>query len=127
MRKRTIGLCDKHALRMSKHGSLDGSDKRSPNGTGYTNPEGYRQLCIKGVVILEHRWVMQQHLGRELLSHESVHHINGVRDDNRIENLELWSKAQPAGQRVEDKIAWMKEFLADYGLKVVKEMEHSRG
>lgn len=64
--------------------------------------------------ILEHRKVMQDILGRPLVDDENVHHINGVRDDNRPENLELWSKSQPRGQRVEDKIRWAQEFLALY-------------
>jgi hypothetical protein len=64
--------------------------------------------------IFEHRKVMQDLLGRPLFKHENVHHINGVRDDNRPENLQLWSTSQPQGQRVADKIAWAKEFLALY-------------
>ena len=43
---------------------------------------------------------MEQILGRYLLHEENVHHINGVRDDNRPENLELWNTSQPSGQRV---------------------------
>lgn len=57
---------------------------------------------------------MQQMLGRSLESHETVHHKNGLRGDNRPENLELWSTFQPRGQRVEDKVKYAREILALY-------------
>jgi hypothetical protein len=50
----------------------------------------------------EHRKVMERKLGRALFSFETVHHRNGIRTDNDPDNLELWTKHQPSGQRVSD-------------------------
>lgn len=64
--------------------------------------------------VMEHRAVMERELGRALFEDENVHHINGDRADNRLENLELWSTSQPSGQRIADKVAWAREILARY-------------
>lgn len=105
---------------------LDLPRLRSEHGKGHLNKKGYRILCVldhpnktnsRGAVG-EHTVVMVNHLGRPLLKNETVHHKNGIRDDNRIENLELWDKSQPPGQRVEDKIDWCIEYLNSHGYEV---------
>ncbi len=72
----------------------------------------------KSGMVAEHRMVVSNNIGRALFEHETVHHKNGQRDDNRLENLELWSESQPAGQRVEDKINWCIEYLRENGYEV---------
>ncbi|QDK03309.1 HNH endonuclease [Microbacterium phage Roman] len=109
--------------------SVDGCDEPKRGGLGFRKceyhagrtitPDGYVLLEVSDgsgnrLRMLEHREIIATELGRELYPDENVHHKNGVRHDNRRENLELWSTSQPSGQRVEDKVSWAKEILCRY-------------
>lgn len=88
------------------------------NKNGYVEikiPQEDLKLFLNGErVVSEHRYVYSKHLNQPLKRNENIHHINGDRQDNRLSNLELWSKSQPAGQRVIDKIKYAKQILALY-------------
>lgn len=115
----TRGLCDRCYGRAKRAGTLDTVGAKPfamygrDVGTRITNAQGY--VVVKTAnrgTVPEHRLVMEELLGRQLESTENVHHINGVRDDNRPENLELWATFQPYGQRVEQLLDYVAEFHA---------------
>jgi hypothetical protein len=124
---KAYGYCQMHWRRVKRTGApgrvksargvheitADGHEVR---GSGHTNVHGYRVRIVLGHPnamqkgwILEHRLVMATHLGRPLLPDETVHHRNGVKTDNRIENLELRVGRHGKHQSVDDLIDFVVE------------------
>lgn len=112
--KNLCGFC----YQRKKRGKDLNDIKHSKSIRGCQRKDGYISISINKKRMLEHHLVMMKYLGRSLKNEERIHHKNGIRNDNRIENLELWTVAHPCGKRVEDMIQWAKEFLEDYGYKI---------
>ena len=100
--QRARGWCALHHNRWLRSGEPGEPEPRRVNGRGHLDAYGYRWITVEGEARREHHVVMEAMLGRPLHPYETVHHRNGVRDDNRCDNLELWATAHPAGARVED-------------------------
>jgi|SRR5215469_4363431 len=110
-----LGAFDYTQKFCSKECGYKGRKTPISRAKGYLIQDGYRAIKLPGGKrILEHRLVMERVLGRSLTKEENIHHIDGNRANNNPDNLELWSTSQPCGQRVADKVAWAKQFLAKY-------------
>lgn len=116
------GHCARHWSAWKKYGDAGAIDRkraiaRKVDSNGYVliRVPGHPAATGGGGWVLEHRVVMERHLGRFLERFENIHHKNGVRDDNRPENLEMWITRQPAGQRPEDLVEYAHWIIARYG------------
>lgn len=114
LKQKTSAHCPKCSAK-ARRGERGGNWK---TGRWY-HQKGYVMMTASvGRYIFEHVHIMEQHLGRRLYEGENVHHLNGIKDDNRPENLELWVKPQPSGIRAADALQWAKTIVERYDGKL---------
>jgi hypothetical protein len=111
--QRARGWCALHYNRWLTEGDPGEASSRRDYGAGTIDVHGYRWISVDGRARREHHVVMEQMLDRGIRRFETVHHRNGLRADNRPENLELWASAHPPGARAEDLVDWVVTMYPD--------------
>lgn len=104
--------CARHYDRWRTYGDPLGS--HTPRARFIDKRNGYVYVRRGGKYEAEHRVVVAELLGRKLRPNETVHHRNGIREDNRPENLELWASVHSPGQRITDLVAFAEWVLGTY-------------
>lgn len=101
-----------HLNKGASHPNWKGGKRTSP--FGYTQIRQIRNATDDGGYKFEHIIVMEEYLGRKLFPGETIHHKNGVRNDNRLENLELKASNHGQGQTIPDLLNWADELIKRY-------------
>ena len=125
--------CGMHYQRQRIHGDVNWKPVGREKGEGkkwHLAPHGYvvryepdNPNAGSNGQVYQHRHIMSETIGRPLLPNENVHHVNGDRSDNSPENLELWDKGQPAGQRVTDRVKWCIDYLSGDAVDAALKLE----
>ena len=115
-----VCLCEcGNEIKIDSSGLLSGRSKSCGclrKKGGKINKDGYKFVYDRDSrkYVCEHRLVYEKHYGVKLKSFQNVHHKNGNRLDNCINNLEVWDSSQPSGQRVEDKLRYYFNLVEEY-------------
>lgn len=123
------GYCRAHYHRLNRYGDPLAGEGRGVKGKRRgilkligknITSSGYRKIRVedgdnKVKWILEHRHIMEESLGRALDKNESIHHKDGDKLNNNLNNLEIWIKPQPTGIRVSDALIWARKIIEKYG------------
>ena len=120
---KSCGCLMSELSRKNAYKNLAGKRKVSVNGSlpDRMQKDGYirahdreHHRATKCGFVLAHIPVMEKKIGRKLKDMENVHHIDGDRGNNNPDNLELWVRSQPMGQRVSDRLKLSVEMISEY-------------